>query len=43
MTRKSNQDSRSLMKEIKRRTYKKYSSEEKIRIVIEGLRVYDVS
>ena len=41
MTRKSNQDSRSLMKEIKRRTYKKYSSEEKIRIVIEGLRGED--
>lgn len=38
MTRKHNQESRSLMKEIKRRTYKKYSSEEKIRIVIEGLR-----
>jgi transposase len=29
---------RSLLKEIKRKTYKHYSSEEKIRIVIEGLR-----
>jgi transposase len=31
-------DSESMVREIKRRTRKKYSSEEKIRIVLEGLR-----
>ena len=31
-------DSESVVREIKRRTRKKYSSEEKIRIVLEGLR-----
>jgi transposase len=31
-------DSESIVREIKRRTRKKYSSEEKIRIVLEGLR-----
>lgn len=31
-------DSEAMVREIKRRTRKKYSSEEKIRIVLEGLR-----
>ena len=33
--------SRSVVKDIRRRTRKKYSSEEKIRIVLEGLRGED--
>jgi len=33
-----NQSTESIVREIKRRTRKKYSSEEKIRIVLEGLR-----
>lgn len=36
MARKS--DTESVVREIKRRTRKKYSSEEKIRIILEGLR-----
>ena len=31
-------DTKSILRDIKRKTYKKYSSEEKIRIVLEGLR-----
>jgi transposase len=31
-------DTESIVRDIKRRTRKKYSSEEKIRIVLEGLR-----
>ncbi len=31
-------DSEAVVREIKRRTRKKYSSEEKVRIVLEGLR-----
>ena len=38
MTTKKKQSTQSIIKDIKRRTYKKYSSEEKIRIVLEGLR-----
>ena len=34
-------NAQSLIKEIKRKTYRKYSSEEKIRIVLEGLRGED--
>ena len=33
-----NRDSEAVVREIKRRTRKKYSSEEKIRIVLDGLR-----
>jgi transposase len=35
------QDSESVVREIRRKTRKKYSSEEKIRIVLEGLRGED--
>ena len=35
---KSKSSIKQKVKEIRRRTYKKYSSEEKIRIVLEGLR-----
>ena len=38
MTTQNKKDARSVIKEIKRKTYKKYSAEEKIRIVLEGLR-----
>ena len=31
-------DTKSIIRDIKRKTYKKYSAEEKIRIVLEGLR-----
>ena len=34
-------DSKSIIREIKRKTYKKYTAEEKIRIVLEGLRGED--
>ena len=34
--------SESIVKDIRRRTRKKYSSEEKIRIVIDGLRGEDI-
>jgi len=38
MTTQKKKDARSVIKEIKRKTYKKYSAKEKIRIVLEGLR-----
>jgi len=38
MTKEKKPDTRSIISDIKRKTYKKYSSEEKIRIVLEGLR-----
>lgn len=38
MSPKSRRDSEEVVREIKRRTRKKYSAEEKIRIVLEGLR-----
>ena len=38
MTKEKKPDTRSIIRDIKRKTYKKYSSEEKIRIVLEGLR-----
>jgi len=38
---KEKQSTESIVKQIKRRTRKKYSSEEKIRIVLEGLRGED--
>ena len=38
MTAQKKKDARSVIKDIKRKTYKKYSAEEKIRIVLEGLR-----
>jgi transposase len=38
MAKKKSKNSKSIIKEIKRKTYRKYSSEEKIRIVLEGLR-----
>lgn len=41
MNKKKKQDAQSLIKEIKRKTYRKYSSEEKIRIILEGLRGED--
>jgi transposase len=37
----TNQSAKSYIKEIKRRTLRKYSTEEKIRIVMEGLRGED--
>jgi len=38
MTKEKKPDTRSIIRDNKRKTYKKYSSEEKIRIVLEGLR-----
>ena len=38
MTKENKPDTKSIIRDIKRKTYKKYSSEEKIRIVLEGLR-----
>ena len=38
MAKKKTEDTKSILKDIKRKTYRKYSSEEKIRIVLEGLR-----
>ena len=38
MTKENKHDTKSILRDIKRKTYKKYSSEEKIRIVLEGLR-----
>ena len=38
MTREKKPDTKSIIRDIKRKTYKKYSAEEKIRIVLEGLR-----
>lgn len=41
MKKEEKQSVTSLVKEIKRRTYRKFSSEEKIKIVLEGLRGED--
>ena len=41
MTRNKNHNPESVVREIKRKTRKKYSSEEKIRIVLEGLKGED--
>jgi len=38
MTKENKSDTKSVIRDIKRKTYKKYSAEEKIRIVLEGLR-----
>ena len=38
MAKKNTPDTKSIIRDIKRRTYKKYSAEEKIRIILEGLR-----
>jgi len=38
MSKKNNKSSESLIREVKRRTRRKFSSEEKIRIVLEGMR-----
>jgi transposase len=38
MKKEKKPDTISIIRDIKRKTYKKYSSEEKIRIVLEGLR-----
>ena len=38
MTKKKKSDAKSIIRDIKRKTHKKYSAEEKIRIVLEGLR-----
>ncbi len=38
MTREKKPDTKSIIRDIKRKTYKKYSAEERIRIVLEGLR-----
>ena len=38
MTREKKPDTKSIIRDIKRKTYKKYSAEEKIRVVLEGLR-----
>ena len=38
MTKKKKPDAKSVIRDIKRKTHRKYSAEEKIRIVLEGLR-----
>jgi len=38
MTKEKKPDTKSIIRDIKRKSYKKYSAEEKIRIVLEGLR-----
>ena len=38
MNKEKKPDTKSIIRDIKRKTYKKYSAEEKIRIVLEGLR-----